>query len=756
MIMKTVFLVLMAASISALAQTNNSNDPATLRRALRTVTTGQTNATTPSRGTIPPPPRTTSQPPVQPAVTDTPPVTTPAVTETPGVETTPTTVVPVQGTTSVPATGGQPTDIPAGAIPTPGAVTPQAIPSPGTPIAQPAEEMVSPGILDFAAAELNQVLDLYADFVNRTILRAPNLASPPIVLSAQTPLTKTEAIQALDAVLGMHGIALINVGEKFVKAVPIAQADSEGAPRDLRNASELPELGQYVTHIVQLKTAKPSELVPVLQAFGKTKSILPVDSSQILVIRDYAENVKRMLEMIKEIDILVESDFTSEVIPIKYALADDIAGALNSLSGSGGGTTSVGGSAGGAGGLGGARTGTTGGRLGTTGGLGAGGLGGTRAGYNTTPLGGAGGIGGGGTGTPSSTTSFSDRLNSIIRRASSSGDVQILGQTKIIADARTNSLLIFATKADMAMIKDIISKLDVVLAQVLIEAIIMEVSLTGQRDLGISYAQRPQSHGSLSSFAGGILNGPIISPGSFANIASNSGLPSGFSYTASIKDDFDVTVTAAENDGRINVLSRPRIQTSHAVPAQLFIGDTVPYITGTTYGDFSGSTTRSQYQEKRVGITLDVLPLINPDGLVVMDIQQVIQQLGPTTIIDGNEVPTTTERTAMAKVAVKDRDTIILGGFISNTKGYGDSGVPFLKDIPLLGNLFRSSSRTKNRVELIVLMRPTVLPTPETAASIAAIERDKVPAFREIQRDEQRAERRALGNTKKEPKFRDP
>src|SRR5439155_969254 len=191
--------------------------------------------------------------------------------------------------------------------------------------------------------------------------------------------------------------------------------------------------------------------------------------------------------------------------------------------------------------------------------------------FGTTTPAGAGGAGGVG-------SSFTERLQNIIKRASTpgsggGGDFQIIGPNKIIADERTNSLLIFAGRQDMETITNTLA-----------------------------------------------------------------------------------TVS------RVSVLSRPRVQTSHAVPANIFVGDTVPYITGTTFGDFAGVSSRSVYQEKSVGISLQVLPLINPDGLVVMDIQQDIDQLGTPVTIDGNPVPTTTKRSAAAKVAVKDRDTVILGG----------------------------------------------------------------------------------------------
>ena len=186
-------------------------------------------------------------------------------------------------------------------------------------------------------------------------------------------------------------------------------------------------------------------------------------------------------------------------------------------------------------------------------------------------------------------------------------------------------------------------------------------------------------------------------------------------------------------DSRINVLSRPRIQTSHAVQADLFIGNTVPYVTG-TYNYGYGSGPSSQYTQLEVGIHLQVLPLINPDGLVVMDIQADVEQLGPDVQIAGvGGVPTTTKRQAGAKVAVRNGETIILGGFISDSRSTAISGIPGLMNIPGLGNLFRSTSIENLRTELIMLMRPTVLPTPEIAAVVATEERNKLSGVKQAE-----------------------
>jgi general secretion pathway protein D len=197
----------------------------------------------------------------------------------------------------------------------------------------------------------------------------------------------------------------------------------------------------------------------------------------------------------------------------------------------------------------------------------------------------------------------------------------------------------------------------------------------------------------------------------------------------------DVTLTAVANDSRAKVLQRPRIQTSHAVQATLFVGESRPYPTSSYYGggSFGGY---SSIQQLQIGVTLDVTPLINPDGLVVMDIHQTIESAnGSVNIANVGDVPITSRKEAQAKVAVRDHDTIILGGLIETSKTKSASGVPFLMDIPMLGYLFRTTHDSEVRNELIVMIRPTVLPTPEVAAMAATAEKSKMPLTRRAERE---------------------
>jgi general secretion pathway protein D len=611
---------------------------------------------------------------------------------------------------------------------------------PGVPGAQPNNggaanisdnEMIPPGLIDFQGVDVSQVLEVYAQLVGKTLLRA-GLPNAQIVLKTETPLTKAEAVQALQAVLALNGIAVVDVpGGKFVKVVP----------------NQLPELGSYVTRIVQLKYLKPSEVLPILQPFAKSpNAILPIDANGILVLRDNAENIKRMMEMIAKVDVEVPAEYISEVIPIKYAMADDIASVLSSLESPGGGTTSFG-------------QATTPGNSGMHNGQ----VGGVMPGTTVGGFGGSQYPGQTGFQNPQSPQTqtqspFANRLQNILNRVQGGGGgggggergqapIQILGQTKIIADERSNSLLIYATPEDMKTIKDIVAKLDVLLAQVLIESVIMEVDLTKGWNYGISAAQNPLNgpkvNGGPVQTVGAVNNGtPFYSftgaatntwPGNFTSAAL-----SGLSYFGNIGPNWDVALQAAANDSSIHIIQRPRIQTSQAKEAQFFVGQSVPYVTSTSLGGY-GYNGGSSYSQLQVGISLDVTPFINPDGLVVLDINQQINDISGNVQIQGvGAVPTTDNRTFTSEVAVKDRDTIILGGFTDTETDKSSTGIPILQDIPIIGNLFKSPTSNKTRDELLVLMRPTVLKTPEAAAIQAVREEVNSPGIGGAEREERK------------------
>jgi general secretion pathway protein D len=270
--------------------------------------------------------------------------------------------------------------------------------------------------------------------------------------------------------------------------------------------------------------------------------------------------------------------------------------------------------------------------------------------------------------------------------------------------------------------------LDTSLPQVLIESAIISVDLSTSKNLGVS-EQEANSHGIGNYFngAGGttnVLSQSTLFPGTATNATGS--LAGGFSYLAHLRQDLDPAVTAAAADARVKILQCPRVQTSHGVEAKIFVGAPTPYPTGSyCCGPYGGS---SSIQQMQFGVTLDVTPLINSDGLVVMEIaQQIDSVVGSVHIANIGDLPTAGSKSAQAKMTVRDHETIIMGGLIETNKSDSYSGVPVLKDIPLMGSLFRSRTKREDRSEILVLIRPTVLPSPQVEVLTTRAEKNKMP-----------------------------
>ena len=633
------------------------------------------------------------------------------------------------------------------------------------------DDVIPMADLQLVNMPIEQFLKIYADYVNRTILRQAALPNLNVTLEAQTPLTVEEAIQAMDSVLSLNGYTTIPVGEKFITFVPSANALQEGAAfSTVTSAAELPEANQFITHISQLKHILPSEAVPMLTPMAKNPAgIVALDVSKTLVLRDNSSNIKRMLELLERIDIKPDEDFKLKVIPIRYGKVEEIYSSMQELiTGSGGGARPSSSSS---------RTSPTSRTSSSR----------TSSSSRATPQ-----QNRTSTASNSSSSSFRSRLQSIVNRASG-GDIQILENARIVPDYRSNSLIVFANDRDMAKIDEIVQQVDSILAQVLIEAIIVNVTLSDGMDTGVNILMN-EAKGSNPNYITGSLNGGpstiINTPapaapnnpgqGGFGEGGGNGGantaaevagnavgtfsssmLSGGFSYLSRYDSGLDFAMSALAQNSSAKVMQTPRVQTSHAVPATFFNGEQVPYQGssgyggsyggyGGAYGGYGGSYGGST-QFLNVGITLDVTPYITPDDLVVMEISQTISELEGFVDMGGGQAdgagmkaPQTTEREATSTISVKDGDTILLGGFIRSAKTDTESGVPFLKDVPLLGNLFKNNSKTSKRSELLVLIRPTILDTPEEAALMSVKERKRLPGVREAEAEFTEDERKRM------------
>ncbi len=648
----------------------------------------------------------------------------------------------------------------------------------------------------FKDQELNVFLDqVYGPLVQRTVLRAQGLPQVKISIDTQTTLTEDEEVQMWDTVLALNGITMIPQGEKFVTAVPVAQALQEGSRFSNKPADQYSEASQFVTHVVQLKHVAIEEAVPTITPFAKNANgIVALASTKTLVLRDYAINVKRMLEILAKVDIEVEEDFQLEVIPIKYGKVDEIYATLTSVIGGGGVSGTPGGGVGGAGGIGG-MGGGIGGRRGGMGGMGgmASGMnqfggGGQLGGMNQLGAGGrlgnSGRLGGqqlgGGINQPGSavnTGSFQNRFNAMGRGGAGGGSgygglSELLQTVSITADQRSNSLIVYGNKKDIAKLREVLVKVDTLLPQVLVEAIIMEVNLSSGWNYGISAAQRPAQFGdNANNRGGGVVNNPSGAPlgtgsdflkqlgrstGGAVGTNVVNGIPatsgSGLSYFAQIGQNWDIAISAIAADSRVNVIQRPRVITSHATPGSFFVGSEVPFVSGSFFGGGSFGNSQS-ITRQQVGVGLNVTPFITPDNLVVMQIDQTVDNLGSNLDLgNGLSAPTTQTRSASSFVTVRDKDAVLLGGYITTSTDKQRSGVPLLKDIPYLGAAFSKRSQNSSRTELMILIRPSILATPTDAGEVADQERQRLPGVRVAEKEFENNEKAEARKAKRQLK----
>ena len=307
---------------------------------------------------------------------------------------------------------------------------------------------------------------------------------------------------------------------------------------------------------------------------------------------------------------------------------------------------------------------------------------------------------------------------------------QLSANTKILADKRTNTLLLMGTKGDIAALQDVVKKVDIMLAQVLIEAVILEVNLNNNTAYGVNWLQKSMtaySQRTAGANGGVSLREPVASwGGAFGNQnfgsaagdtitrASSAALNSGLSYFFTFADlNIDMVLDMVASSGEGRVLATPVILTTDNTEATINSGQQIPIRTGDTT---SGGTIQSDYEYKDVGIILKVKPRINPSRYVTLDITQTADTVGDSVDVGNNGKMTAINKREMtASVSVPSRSTIVLGGLVQTVYQNTNTRVPILGSLPLIGGLFRSEDTTRNRTELLVLITPYVLMTPAEA-----------------------------------------
>ena len=319
-----------------------------------------------------------------------------------------------------------------------------------------------------------------------------------------------------------------------------------------------------------------------------------------------------------------------------------------------------------------------------------------------------------------------NRARNAVGEAAAAKLGQLSDSTKILSDKRTNTLLLMGTKADIAALRDVIRKVDIMLAQVLIEAVILEVNLNNSTDYGFKWLQKTMTAYNNKNVGGLSTRTPVVSwGGGFggADFSSAAGdtisrattLGSSAAYYLTFHElNIDAFLTMLASSGESRILATPVVLTTDNTEAKIISGQSIPVRTGDS--SYSSGTYYGTYEYKDVGIQLEVTPRINPDRYVTLEITQTADTLGDQVDVGNNATMYTINKREMnASISVPSRSTIVLGGLVQTDASELNSRIPILGSIPLLGALFRSSSKTRKRTELLVLITPYVLRTPEEA-----------------------------------------
>jgi len=292
-----------------------------------------------------------------------------------------------------------------------------------------------------------------------------------------------------------------------------------------------------------------------------------------------------------------------------------------------------------------------------------------------------------------------------------SGELQ--QELRVVADETNNTLVIHATSRDYEQVLTLLQQLDIMPREVLVEATIAEITLTGQLKYGVQWFFEHSIGGSHSG--SGALGNPI-------SAAIDAVLGNGFTYAiTNSADQIRFLLDALAQESKVRILSSPHLMVLDAQTASINVGDQVPISTGTTTND---NTTVERFELKDTGVLLEVTPRINAGGMVVMEVNQEVTDPGEIDNATGQR--TFLQRVVDSTVAVQSGQTVVLGGLIRENKTVTDSGIPVLHQIPVVGNLFGSTDDLTRRTELIVLITPLIVRDPAEARQVTEDLRNKL------------------------------
>ncbi|QYM78329.1 type II secretory pathway, component PulD [Horticoccus luteus] len=615
--------------------------------------------------------------------------------------------------------------------------------------ASPAPEEETIQSIKLSDAPLETVLQLLEQWTGRTILRPQTLPTATYTLNIVRPMPKSEAIHALETILSMNQIGLSPMGDRFLKVTALAQTRTEAPEMLTGSALDLPPSGRVMSKVFQLDFLRVSEFIPQINTLLNPQMGGPVifDKTNAALITDSVSNLQRVETLVRELDKPITANMTPRFYPLHFAKASDLVNKLRALfqgplQGQ----------------LGSATTYTAddrtnqviviadrrqreffddliakldvkaepntrneviylkhasskdvstllsqlvSGQNNAAKSTGAGGS--LRPGQVVTPNQPA--------GTPAAPAT---NASATLAGLGIDNTTEFSSLVTIIPDERSNAVIVSGTVDDVRLIRELVEKIDIVLAQVKIEVIIAEVTLndndkSGIASLGLTIGQNPKngktqitnfSSGSVSS-TGGVTSG-------IAGWAITGGVVNPLAFQAFLGD------TGANSN--VKILSAPTIMAVHNKEAEIIVGQSQPIITGSTSSPISSGVTTanslvtsSQVTYKDIAIDLKVTPLIGDDGSIELKIDQKVDDILGNVTIDNNLQPIIGRRQATSYVNVIDGQMIVLGG-LQRTKNTKDrTKLGFFHEIPILSQIFGGRNNTLERTELLLFIRPHVI-----------------------------------------------
>jgi general secretion pathway protein D len=538
---------------------------------------------------------------------------------------------------------------------------------------QPAAQQ--PTALNFSNARLADVIRTIAASLGLTVMMT-DVPDVRITFSTAAPVRQADLGDVLESILESNGLMLVQKGP-LAQVLPAAKAPPTGRMMFGNSMPDPPPVG-LVTQLVPLESIRADEgLATLKQIAAPGARIEAIERSNSLLITDRGSNVARYLQLLRKLDERPqgESGLRTYVVPLKYANSEDLANTLGQTYGV-------------------AIVSAPGPNLADRSLTSALGLFREREmqAYSTRrdiPL-----------ATGAIPAAERERGDTAARTPGA-----LVGRTTVVPNPPTNSLIIRTAPPNFPLLRETIDALDTRPAQVLFEVTVAEITLGRGDEFGIDW-----------TVMGGSTTTGIGNPSQAASDSAQSAGNFIVRVVTLNSSDVRAVLRALASKSQVRVLSTPELLAVNNREARILVGSKVPFVAATRLGNDIAIDRTVQFQD--VGTALTIIPTINNDDYVSVQLLQEVSSLTNQTIQAALNAPVISTREASTRAVIRDGQTVVIGGLIGNSREDIESGIPFFKDLPLLGYLFKRKSVTLSRNELAIFVTPYIVRSDAQAETI--------------------------------------